>query len=92
MLLPRSLLLRLVSLTICSQAYGHASRGSGSHTPRTLNSLSAIAGQEGEEEEWETEIRGLRNDEEVFYSTPTRFTAHNLARQHMLARIRSTSP
>jgi hypothetical protein len=33
-----------------------------------LNSLSAIAGQEGEEEEWETEIRGLRNDEEVFYS------------------------
>jgi YTH domain-containing family protein len=61
-------LLRLVSLTICSQAYGHASRGSGSHTPRTLNSLSAIAGHEGEEEEWETEIRGLRNDEEVFYS------------------------
>jgi YTH domain-containing family protein len=61
-------LLRLVSLTICSQAYGHASRGSGSHTPRTLNSLSAIAGHEGEEEEWETEIRGLRNDDEVFYS------------------------
>jgi hypothetical protein len=33
-----------------------------------LNSLSAIAGHEGEEEEWETEIRGLRNDDEVFYS------------------------
>ena len=65
---PCSLLLRLVSLTICSQAYGHGSRGSGSHTPRTLNSLSAIAGQEGEEEEWETEIRGLRNEEEVLYS------------------------
>lgn len=61
-------ILRLVSLTICSQAYGHATRGSGSHTPRALNSLSAIAGHEGEEEEWETEIRGLRNDDEVFYS------------------------
>jgi hypothetical protein len=32
-----------------------------------LNSLSAIAGHEGEEEEWENEIRGLRNDDEVFY-------------------------
>jgi len=62
---PRNVLLRVVSLTICSQAYGHGSRGSGSHTPRALNSLTAIAGHEGEEEEWETEIRGLRNDEEV---------------------------
>lgn len=47
-----------------NRAYGHASRGSGSHTPRTLNSLSAIAGQEGEEEDWETDLRGMRNDEE----------------------------
>jgi hypothetical protein len=70
-----SVLLRLVSLTIRSQAYGHGSRGSGSHTPRTLNSLSAIAGQEGEEEEWETDIRVLRNDEEVSCSIlyPTLF-------------------
>ena len=65
---PRNDPLRVVSLTIYSLAYGHTSRGSGSHTPRTLNSLSAIAGHEGEEEEWETEIRGLRNDDEVFYS------------------------
>jgi hypothetical protein len=33
-----------------------------------LNSLTAIAGHEGEEEEWETEIRGLRNDDEVLYT------------------------
>lgn len=33
-----------------------------------MNSLTAIAGQEGEEEEWETEIRGLRKDDEVFCS------------------------
>ncbi|KAH9928210.1 YT521-B-like domain-containing protein [Fomitopsis serialis] len=41
----------------------------GSHTPRTLNSLSAIAGHEGEEEEWEREMRGLRDEEEHGLST-----------------------
>ncbi|KAH9950289.1 YTH-domain-containing protein [Amylocystis lapponica] len=41
----------------------------GSHTPRTLNSLSAIAGHEGEEEEWEREMRGLRDEEEHGMST-----------------------
>ena len=67
---PRNVLTRVVSLTIYSEAYGHGSRGSGNHTPRTLNSLTAIAGQEGEEEEWESDLRGLRNDEEVLlYST-----------------------
>lgn len=40
-------------------------RQAGSHNPRTLNSLTAIAGHEGEEEEWEREMRGLRNEEEV---------------------------
>ncbi|KAI0306427.1 YT521-B-like domain-containing protein [Multifurca ochricompacta] len=50
-----------------NRPYGHGSRGSGNLTPRTLNSLSAIAGQEGEEEEWETEIRGLRNDDKATY-------------------------
>ncbi|KAI0362506.1 YTH-domain-containing protein [Trametes cingulata] len=43
---------------------GHAGRQPGSHTPRTLNSLSAIAGHEGDEEEWEREMRGLRNEDE----------------------------
>jgi hypothetical protein len=37
-----------------------------SSTPRTLNSLSAIAGHEGEEEDWEREMRDLnRGDDEV---------------------------
>ncbi|KAI9466359.1 YTH-domain-containing protein [Lactarius psammicola] len=57
-----------VSLTILPQAYGHANRGSGGNlTPRTLNSLTAIAGQEGEEDEWESEIRDLRNEDEAIY-------------------------
>ncbi|KAI9065389.1 YTH-domain-containing protein [Trametes sanguinea] len=43
---------------------GQAGRQPGSHTPRTLNSLSAIAGHEGDEEEWEREMRGIRNEEE----------------------------
>ena len=56
-----------VSLTVFPQAYGHGSRGSGgSITPRTLNSLSAIAGHEGEEDEWESELRDLRHEDEVF--------------------------
>ncbi|KAH9079567.1 YTH-domain-containing protein [Lactarius deliciosus] len=53
---------------VLPQAYGHASRGSGGNiTPRTLNSLSAIAGHEGEEDEWESELRDLRNEDEVTY-------------------------
>lgn len=56
-----------MSLTVLPQAYGHATRGSGGNiTPRTLNSLSAIAGHEGEEDEWESELRDLRNEDEVF--------------------------
>ncbi|KAI0672855.1 YTH-domain-containing protein [Trametes maxima] len=43
---------------------GQAGRQPGSHTPRTLNSLSAIAGHEGDEEEWERDMRGLRNEDE----------------------------
>ncbi|EPT04119.1 hypothetical protein FOMPIDRAFT_1115044 [Fomitopsis schrenkii] len=50
--------------------YGsQAGRQPGSHTSRTLNSLSAIAGHEGEEEEWEREMRGLRDEEEHGLST-----------------------
>ncbi|KAF9647614.1 YTH-domain-containing protein [Thelephora ganbajun] len=38
----------------------------GTLTPRTLNSLSAIAGHEGEEEDWEREMRDLnRGDDEI---------------------------
>ncbi|EIW60254.1 YTH-domain-containing protein [Trametes versicolor FP-101664 SS1] len=43
---------------------GQAGRQPGAHTPRTLNSLSAIAGHEGDEEEWEREMRGFRNEDE----------------------------
>lgn len=31
-----------------------------------MNSLSAIAGHEGDEEDWEREMRGLQNEEEVY--------------------------
>ena len=42
----------------------------GTLTPRTLNSLSAIAGHEGEEEDWEREMRDLnRGDDEVSAAT-----------------------
>jgi hypothetical protein len=34
------------------------------HQP-SLNSLSAIPGQEADEEDWEKEMRGLRDQEEV---------------------------
>ncbi|TBU35619.1 YTH-domain-containing protein [Dichomitus squalens] len=43
---------------------GSGARQPGSHTPRTLNSLSAIAGHEGDEEEWERDMRGFHNDDE----------------------------
>ncbi|CAL1705595.1 unnamed protein product [Somion occarium] len=43
---------------------GQGTRQPGTHTPRTLNSLQAIAGHEGEDEEWEEDIRGFRNEEE----------------------------
>ncbi|KZP12725.1 YTH-domain-containing protein [Athelia psychrophila] len=40
------------------------SQPSGATTPRTLNSLSAIAGHEGDEDDWEKEIT-LQGEEEV---------------------------
>ncbi|KAH9852680.1 YT521-B-like domain-containing protein [Lenzites betulinus] len=43
---------------------GQAGRQPGSHTPRTMNSLTAIAGHDGDEEEWEHAMRGLRNEDE----------------------------
>lgn len=52
-----------------SRAYGQATRQSGTLTPRTLNSLSAIAGQEGEEDDWERDLRGLRSEEEAAYQS-----------------------
>lgn len=41
-----------------------SSRQAGNLTPRTMNSLSAIAGHEGDEEDWESEMRGFQNDDE----------------------------
>ncbi|KAI0053885.1 YTH-domain-containing protein [Auriscalpium vulgare] len=52
-----------------NRAYGQGARQQGNLTPRTLNSLSAIAGQEGEEEDWEREMRGLRNEDEAAYGS-----------------------
>ncbi|KAG1877655.1 YT521-B-like domain-containing protein [Suillus subalutaceus] len=41
-----------------------SSRQAGNLTPRTMNSLSAIAGHEGDEEDWESDMRGFQNDDE----------------------------
>ncbi|KAG8217661.1 hypothetical protein J3R82DRAFT_5814 [Butyriboletus roseoflavus] len=41
-----------------------SSRQSGNLTPRTMNSLSAIAGHDGDEEDWEREMRGFNNQDE----------------------------
>ncbi|OAX39370.1 YTH-domain-containing protein [Rhizopogon vinicolor AM-OR11-026] len=41
-----------------------SSRQTGNLTPRTMNSLSAIAGHEGDEEDWESEMRGFQNEDE----------------------------
>lgn len=43
-------------------------RQAGNLTPRTINSLTVIAaehGHEGEDEDWEREMHGWRNDEDV---------------------------
>ncbi|KAI0273443.1 YT521-B-like domain-containing protein [Gloeopeniophorella convolvens] len=69
-----------------NRAYGHTSRGSGNITPRTLNSLTAIAGHEGDEEEWETEMRGLRPDDEATYA------AENVHHQHLDQHSQNSSP
>lgn len=47
------------------KGYTGTGRQQGNLTPRTMNSLSAIAGHEGEEEDWEREMRDLRGDDEV---------------------------
>ncbi|KAN0140771.1 YTH domain containing protein [Lactarius tabidus] len=64
-----------------NKAYGHATRGSGNITPRTLNSLSAIAGHEREEDEWESELRDLRNEDEAL--TQAAYAAENAQFQAM---------
>lgn len=43
---------------------GHAVRQAGNHTPRTLNSLAAVAVHDGEDDDWEREVRAFGNDEE----------------------------
>ncbi|KAI0707766.1 YT521-B-like domain-containing protein [Earliella scabrosa] len=43
---------------------GQGARQPGSHTPRTLNSLSAIAGHEGDEDDWVREMQDFRNEGE----------------------------
>ncbi|PSR77642.1 hypothetical protein PHLCEN_2v7832 [Hermanssonia centrifuga] len=48
---------------------GPGQRQPGNSTPRTLNSLTAIAGHEGDEEEWEEDLRGLRHEDEGLSSS-----------------------
>ncbi|TFK54675.1 YTH-domain-containing protein [Heliocybe sulcata] len=42
-----------------------AVRQPGSLTPRGINSLTAIAGHDGDEEDWERDMRGLRHEDEL---------------------------
>ena len=53
------------AINLTSAFQTQSSRQPGNSTPRTMNSLSAIAGHEGDEEDWEREMRGLQNEEEV---------------------------
>ncbi|KAJ4475722.1 YTH-domain-containing protein [Lentinula aciculospora] len=46
------------------RAFQNSGSKSGSMTPKTMNSLTAIAGHEGDEEEWEKEIGGYVVPEE----------------------------
>jgi len=47
-------------------AFQNRGSKSGNITPKTMNSLTAIAGHEGDEDEWEREIGGYSaHDEEV---------------------------
>ncbi|KAF8584082.1 YTH-domain-containing protein [Ramaria rubella] len=65
-----------------SRGYQSHPRQSGTTTPlRTMNSLSAIQAEhgidgEGEEEEWETDLRGWRDSEESDVVAPAPQTAH----------------
>lgn len=72
------------------KAYGQATRQSGTLTPRTLNSLSAIAGQEGEEDDWERDLRGLRSEEEVCLFIP--FTCTKPSTEIFKAAYQSVDP
>lgn len=51
---------------ILDLAYQTRGSRTGTSTPKPMNSLTAIAGHEGDEEDWERDMRGLSvNDEEV---------------------------
>lgn len=57
---------------ILNPAYQTRGSRTGTSTPKPMNSLTAIAGHEGDEEDWERDMRGLSvNDEEVsIHSNP----------------------
>ena len=66
---------RLISVVSSAFPRSSQNRQAGNLTPRTINSLTAIAaehGHEGEEEEWEREMNGWRNSDDVFvlFETP----------------------
>lgn len=56
---------RQSSLPTKYKAHGQkSSRKTGNLTPRNMNSLSVIDGHEGDEEDWENEMRALQNEDE----------------------------
>lgn len=64
---------RQSSLPTKSKRAFHAlsSRQPGNHTPRGVNSLTAIAGHEGDEEDWENDMRSFHNEDEGLSHTST---------------------
>ncbi|KAG6376292.1 YTH-domain-containing protein [Boletus reticuloceps] len=68
------------------------SRQTGNLTPRTVNSLSAIAGHDGDEEDWEREMRGLNNEDEHNMSTPEQPPLQQVVDQSSTANPSPLSP
>ncbi|KAJ3920861.1 YTH-domain-containing protein [Lentinula edodes] len=58
------------------RAFQNSGSKSGTMTPKTMNSLTAIAGHEGDEEEWEKEIGGYVVPEEEASLQPFDFGMH----------------
>lgn len=64
---------RQSSLPTKSKRAFHAlsSRQPGNRTPRGVNSLTAIAGHEGDEEDWENDMRSFHNEDEDLSNAST---------------------
>lgn len=67
-----------------SAGFHGKSAQTGTLTPKTLNSLSAITGHEGDEEDWEREMRGFRNEEVSIVPKWVTLSVTNLPHRHII--------